>query len=328
MTRYWHWFQLAWLWPLAISAATQLHAQPENYPNKAVKIISDAAAGSTPDVVLRFIADGLTRAWGQQVLAVNHPGAGGSIGARVAAGSPSDGYTLYMPVLSTFVSLPGAAPNLPLEIPRDFAPIGFGAENPMFITVTPSLGVATLAELIALAKKRPGEISYAATGVGRLTHLTGELLQMRAGIKLLMVPYTAGPAHALSDVTGGRVSLIIEGFSGVAAAIQAGLVRPIAVGSARRLPEFPDLPTAAETIPGFAATGWQVLVAPVGTPEAIVRKVSEDLRQVVGDPEFHKKLAKLGSYPRPMSPAEVTAFVQKEQRTWRAVLDQIATKPQ
>jgi len=324
MTRYWRWFTIAWLWPLAISAATELHAQAESYPGKAVKIVADSAAGSTPDVVSRFIADGLTRIWGQQVLVVNHPGAGGSIGARVAADSAPDGYTLYMPVLSTFVSLPGAAANLPLQIPRDFTPIGFGAENPMFIAVPPVLGVTTLAELIALAKKRPGEITYAATGVGRLTHLAGELLQSRAGIELLMIPYTGGPSHAVSDVTSGRVALIIEGYSGVAAAIRGGLVRPIAVASVQRLPEFPDLPTAAETIPGFAATGWQILVAPVGTPEAIIRKASENLRQVVGDPEFRKKLAKLGSYARPMSPAEVTAFVHGEQRTWKPVVERIA----
>jgi tripartite-type tricarboxylate transporter receptor subunit TctC len=197
----------------------------------------------------------------------------------------------------------------------------------MFIAVNPALEVTTLAELIALAKKRPGKISFAVTGVGRLTHLTGELLQMRADIKLLSVPYTAGPALAIGDVIGGRVDMIIEGYSGIAAAIRANTVKPIAVGSAQRLPEFPDLPTVAETIPGFRATGWQVLVAPVGTSGAIVRDVSEALAKVVGDPDFKRKLANLGSYSRPMSPAEATAFVQEEQRTWKPVLEKIAAKP-
>ena len=313
---------------LALSAAAGASAQAESYPSRAVRIIADSAAGSTPDVVLRFVADRLTRAWGQQALVANQPGAGGSLAARAAADSAPDGYTLYAPVLSTFVPLPGAAANLPLVLPRDFAPIGFVAQNPMFVAVVPSLGVSTLPELIALAKKRPGEIPYAVTGIGRLTHLAGELLQIRAGITLLMVPYTAGPAHALNDIMGGRVAVIVEGYSGIAGAVRAGVLRPIAVAATARLTDFPDLPTVAETIPGFAATGWQVLVAPIGTPEPVIRRVSGDLRDVVGEAEFQGKIAALGSYPRPMAPAEVTAFVQEEQRTWGPVVRQIGARQQ
>jgi tripartite-type tricarboxylate transporter receptor subunit TctC len=309
------------------SAATQVHAQAQQYPIKSVAIISDSAAGSTPDAVLRVIADRLGQIWGQQVVAVNHPGAAGSIASRIAADSPPDGYTLYMPVLSTFVSLPGAAPNLPIQLPRDFTAIGFAGENPMFIVVTPSLGVTKLSDLIARAKKRSNEISCAVTGIGRLTHLTAELLQSRAGIKLLIVPYTGGPAHAISDVVSGRVAFLIEGYSGIAGAVQSGLVKAIAVASEKPLAEFPDLPIVAETIPGFSATGWQVLVAPIGTPEKIIHKVSEDLRKVVSDPDLKKKIAARGSYTRAMSPAETIAFVQAEQRKWKPVLEQIAAKP-
>src|SRR5262249_53745659 len=165
---------------------------------------------------------------------------------------------------------------------------GSRAENPMFIVVTPSLRIKNLPDLIARAKGRPDEISCAVTGIGRLTHLTAGLLQDRAGIKLLIVPYTGGPAHAISDVVSGRVGVIIEGYSGIAGAVQSGSVKAIAVASEKRLAEFPDLPTVAETIPGFSATGWQVLVAPVGTPEKIIRKVSEDLRKVVTDPDLKK----------------------------------------
>ena len=323
----WPLWRMACLWLLAMPGAVEAQAQGEPYPNKPVKVISDSAAGSTPDVVTRMIADRLGQIWGQQVVAVNHPGAGGSIAARIAADSPPDGYTLYMPVLSTFVSLQGSASNLPIQVPRDFTAIGFTAENPMFVAVSPSAGITTLPELIARAKERPGEISCAVTGIGRLTHLTAELLQSRTGIKLLSVPYTGGPAHALSDVVSGRVNFIIEGFSGIAGAVQSNSVKAIAVASARRLAEFPDLPTVAETIPDFSATGWQVLVAPPGTPEAIIRKVSEDLHKVVSDPELKKKIAVRGSYTRAMSPAEATAFVQAEQRKWRPVIEYIAAKP-
>ena len=315
---------IACVWLLAISTATQA----QQYPNRPVTIISDSAAGSTPDAVLRVIADRLSQIWRQQVLAVNHPGATGSIASRIAADAPPDEYTLYMPALSTFVSLPGTAPNLPIRLPHDFNAIGFAAENPMFVVVNPSLGITRLSDLIARAKVRPGEISCAVTGIGRLTHLTAELLQSRAGVELLIVPYTGGPAQAIGDVISGRVDFIIEGYSGIAGAVQSGLVKAIAVASEKPLAEFPHLPTVAETLPGFSATGWQVLVAPIDTAEGIIQKASEDLRSVVTDPDLQNKIAARGSYTRAMSPAEVIAFVAAEQRKWKPVMELIAKKTQ
>src|SRR2546423_6872690 len=163
-------------WVRGGASVAEANAQPAPSPNKPVQIITDSSAGSTPDVALRIVADGLTQGWKQQVLVNNHPGAGGSLAVRLAAAAAPDGYTLYQPVLSTFVSLRPPAPNVPVHVPQDFLPIGFVAENPMFIAVAPSLGISTLPELIARAKKAPSEITYA-PGVGRLTHLTGELLQ-------------------------------------------------------------------------------------------------------------------------------------------------------
>src|ERR1700745_118980 len=294
MTARWYWVGLAVLCLLASSPAPQ--AQTVKYPEKPVTIISDAPPGSTPDVDARFIAAGLSKVWGQQAVILNHAGANGSIAARVAAEAAPDGYTLFMPALSTFVAPPSSAPNIPIRLPRDFLPIGFTAENPMFVAVTPGLGVTSLPELIALAKKQPGTISIAVTGVGRLTHLTGLLLQERAGIQLLPVPYNAGPAAALSDVGSGRVSMIIEGYSGIVGAVKAGQVKLIAVSAPERLAQFPDVPTVGETIPDFAASGWQVLVAPLGTPQPIIDKISIDLAKVVSDPDFQKLLANVGSY--------------------------------
>jgi tripartite-type tricarboxylate transporter receptor subunit TctC len=311
---------------LSMPLAPAAHAQAGNYPEKPVTIIADAAPGATPDVDARFVAEGLSKIWGQQAIVINHPGANGSIAARIATEAVPDGYTLFMPALSTFAALPSIAPNLPLKLPRDFVPIGYTAENPMFFAVTPSLGVSTLAELIALAKKDPGKISIAVTGVGRLTHMTGLVFQDRADISLLPVPYNGGPAAALADVAGGRVSMIIEGYSGIVGSVKAGQVKLIAVASRERLPQFPDLPTVAETIPGFSATGWQVLVAPLGTPAAIVSKVSADLAKVVSDPDFKKRLSNIGSYSRAMTPEEVLAFVQKEQDTWLPVLQKASQK--
>jgi tripartite-type tricarboxylate transporter receptor subunit TctC len=152
------------------------------------------------------------------------------------------------------------------------------------------------------------------------------VFQERAGISLLPVPYNGGPAAALADVAAGRVSMIVEGYSGIVGAVKAGQVKLIAVASPERLPEFPDLPTVAETVPGFAARGWQVLVAPLGTPAPIINKVSADLAKVVSDPGFKKLLSNVGSYSRAMTPEQVLAFVQKEQDTWLPELKKISEK--
>jgi tripartite-type tricarboxylate transporter receptor subunit TctC len=311
-----------------LCVAAAIPAPAQDYPNRPVRIITDSAPGSAIDVILRTIADRLTQTWGQQVVAVNQPGGGGAIAARAAAAAAPDGYTLAIPALSAFVAPPGAAANLPIQVPRDFAPVGYFGGAPMFVTAAPALGVTTLSELIALAKQRPGELTYGTNGVGRLTHLTGELLQSRTGIKLLMVPYSGGTAQVLNDVMGGRISLVFEAYSGLAGAIEAKTVRPLAVASSKRVPDFPDLPTVAETVPGFAAVGWQVLVAPAGTPEPIVRKVNAGLIEALNNPDTRKRLASFGREERPMSPAETLAFIQGEQQMWAPILAQIARSTQ
>jgi tripartite-type tricarboxylate transporter receptor subunit TctC len=276
--------------------------------------------------MLRVIADRLGKIWGQPILAVNHPGATGSIASRIAADAAPDGYTLYMAAISSFVALPGSTPHVPIRLPQDFTAIGFAGESPLFVVASPSLGTSNISALNAQAKAHPGVISCAVTGIGRLSHLTVELLQRRSDINLLTVPYTGSPAQAVSDVVSGRVGLFIEGYSAVAGAIQSGSVKAIAVASQEPLAEFPGLPTVAQTIPGFSATGWQVLVAPVGTPEQIIAKISEDLRKVVSDPDFKKTIALRGSYTRAMSPTEVIAFVRAEQRKWEPVLELVANR--
>jgi tripartite-type tricarboxylate transporter receptor subunit TctC len=298
-------------------------AQAQDYPNRPVKIITDSAPGSAIDVILRIVCDRLTQIWGQQVLAANQPGGGGAIAARIAASAPADGYTLFIPALSAFVAPPGSAANLPIQVPRDFAPVGYFGGAPMFISVTPSLGVTTLAELIALARQRPGELAYGTNGPGRLTHLTGELLQSRTGIKLLMVPYSGGTAQVINDIMGGRLHLVFDAYSGVAGALAAGTVKALAVASPERLPDFPDLPTVAETVPGFQALGWQVLVAPAGTPEPVVQKINGDLIKGLSDPDVRKRLAQFGRDARALTPAQTTEFIQSEQRTWAPILAQI-----
>jgi tripartite-type tricarboxylate transporter receptor subunit TctC len=317
---------------LAVTALLGANAQAQSdYPNKPVKIIIDSAPGSATDVAVRLMAERLSRVWSQQAVVVNQPGAGGSIAVRAASQADPDGYTLYVGAASTFTALkgaPGVAPNLPIELPRDFAPIGFITQQPMFIAVAPQIGVKSLPELIALARQKPGDLSYATTGRGRITHLTMELLQQRADIKLQMIPYTGGPTAAMADVGTGRVAIVIEGYSGLAGGLTSGLIKGIAVSSLERLDDFKDLATVAEVLPGFIAGGWNVLLAPVGTPEAITRKASADLRKALDDAEVKSKLAALGAYLHAMTPEEVTAFAQEQQRTWRPVAEKVAAEMQ
>jgi tripartite-type tricarboxylate transporter receptor subunit TctC len=306
---------------LALAAAFAPAAFADDYPNKPIKVISDSAPGSAIDVMFRMVMDRLGTELGQQIVPIDRPGAGGAIAAHAASESVADGYTFFAPALSLFISLPGKAENLPLILPRDFLPVGSLAELPMFVCASVQSGIKTLPDLIARAKAQPGEISFAATGIGRLTHLTGLLLGSKTGIKLAVVPYAGGPAAALTDVIGGRVPLVIEGYSGLAGAIAAHTITALAVASTHRLPDFPDLPTVAETLPGFAAGGWQGMVAPLGTPAPAIQRINASLKKVLGDPELAKQLATRGAYVAPMSPPEVNTFINTQQEQWRPVLE-------
>ncbi len=318
-----HWIKLAGFLVLAVAAAGPAWAQAD-YPNRPVRLISDSSPGSAVDTGLRIIADGWSKHWKQQVVLVNQPGAAGAISATVAAQATPDGYTLYAPALSVFLAVPGKAPNLPLMVPRDFMAVGYTVDQPLAITVSPKLGVKTLQELIDLAKKKPGELSYAVTGVGRLTHLTGELLQLRTGIKLQMVPYSGNSAQAVADVYAGRIPIMIEGYTGLAPAIQSGQLVALAVGAGKRLPSVPDLPTISETVPGMIASGWQAVLAPNGTPAALVAKANEGLNAALNMTSVKDALANRGSFARPMSSTEVTAFIRDQQELWKPAIERLA----
>jgi tripartite-type tricarboxylate transporter receptor subunit TctC len=304
-----------------LACAVAAPAQADDYPTKPIRIISDSAPGSAVDVTFRMVMDRLGTLLGQQIVPVDQPGASGAVAAHAAAQAVPDGYTLFAPALSLFIALPGKAENLPLVLPRDFLPVGSLIDQPMFICASPASGLKTLPDLIARAKANPGQISFAATGIGRITHLTGLLLQSRAGIKLQVVPYTGGPAAALTDVMGGRVPLIIEGYSGLAGAIQAHKLTVLAVAARKRLPDFPDLPIVSETLPNFVAGGWQGIVAPPGTPAAAIEKFNAALNKVLAEPDLAKQLAARGAYVNPLSPQETNAFVNGQQTQWKPVLD-------
>jgi tripartite-type tricarboxylate transporter receptor subunit TctC len=318
-----HWMRIVGVALIALVAPSAARAQAD-YPNRPVRMISDSSPGSAVDTGLRIIADAMSKHWNQQVVLVNQPGAAGAVSAQVATQAAADGYTLYAPALSVFLAVPGKAPNLPLMVPRDFAAVGYTVDQPLAVTVSPNLGIKTLRELIELAKQKPGELSYAVTGVGRLTHLTGELLQLRTGIRLQMVPYTGNSAQAVADVYAGRIPIMIEGYTGLAPAIQSGQLVALAIGAAKRLPSVPDLPTISEAVPGLIASGWQAVLAPNGTPEPIIAKASEALRVALDMASVKDLLAARGSFARPMSPTEVTAFIREQQELWKPAIERLA----
>lgn len=293
-----------------------------NYPAKPVQMITPAAAGNGPDVVTRVIADQLTKLWKEQVLVINKAGASGLLAANAAASAPPDGYTLYASNTSSIVALP-VMQKLSFDMEKTFRPIGITGDQPMIIGVAPSLGVNNLAELMALAKKTPGGIPFAATTRDSIPHYTMELLLLETGAPMTYVFY-GGTSQAMSDVIAGRLPVVVDGFAAMAGAITNGSIKPIAVTSAKRLAEYPDLPTAAETVPNFVVTAWFPLLAPAKTPDDIAQKIGKDLRTVTEMAETKDKLGKLGTYPRPMTPEELGPFMAAERQRWLPAIRKVA----
>jgi tripartite-type tricarboxylate transporter receptor subunit TctC len=302
---------------LTLIAGAAVQAQP--YPSRPVTIINQTAAGSGPDVILRILGERLSHVWGQQVVVMNRQGAAGLIAAQAAASAPADGYTLYMPTSTALVILPELNPRMSVDFARDFVPIGLVGDTPMAIAVSASLGISTLGELIAAAKKRPGEMLYAANNRGSVPHLAGAYLSRQAGISLAFAPYPGAPA-ALNDVLGGRIPIIIESLSALAGAAQDGSIKLLAVTSPRRVASYPELPAVSETIPDFVVTAWFALMAPAATPDGIVQKVSTDLHSVLNEAELRQKLETLGVYARTLPPVDTGQFIQREREVWKPII--------
>jgi tripartite-type tricarboxylate transporter receptor subunit TctC len=225
------------------------------------------------------------------------------------------------------VVLPETNSKLPLDFERDLVPIGLIGESPFMIVAGTATGVSTLPELIALAKSKPGELTYAVNFRGSLPNMTGEMFASQAVIKLTFVPYPGAPP-ALQDVIGGRVSLMVEGIGAFTGALQGNAVKPLAITAPSRLPNWPNLPTAAETLPGYQSRGWTALLAPSGMPDAVVRKVNADLRTVLDIPEVRSRLETSATYVRHLSPAETRNYIRAEQQAWRPVVKQFGVTTQ
>ena len=304
-----------------LSLAAACPAQAQNYPTRPVSIIVGIGAGGGPDVMLRIVGERLGQLWGQQAIVLNRPGGGGLIAVQAAVAAPPDGYTLFLGLGSNFYVLPETHPNLPFDMKRALAPIGLVGEQPMVIAVHPQTGVNTLAELLERARKEPATLLYGA-GLGSLPHLTMERLASQAGVQFRLVPYPS-TARAVQDTVAGTVSIVVEGIPALAGPIQSGSLKALAVVASQRLSEFPDLPTVGEAVSalkGFELKGWYALMAPAGTPEAIVAKVSHDLTAVLSEDALKQKLLTLGTNVRPLSPAQVGELIRSEQEVWKPIV--------
>jgi tripartite-type tricarboxylate transporter receptor subunit TctC len=287
-------------------------AVAQTYPDKPVRLIVPLSAGSAVDTLARIPAQKLSELWGQQMIVDNRVGANGTIGTEAAAKSPPDGYTLLLTNDAALATSPALYPKLPYDPVRDFAPITLAASIPVILVVNSSLPVNSVKDLIGLAKTKPGQIHYASGGNGSAQHVPMEMFKQAAGIDLVHVPYK-GLGPAFNDVVAGQIPVMFAGLSNVFPHIKSGRIRALAIGSARRSPAMPDVPTMQEAgVAGFDYAAWAGFLAPAGTPAPIIEKLNSDLVKVLGLPDVKEKLSALGFEIAPGTPAEFGELIRRE----------------
>lgn len=303
---------------LAALAALVSPASAEDFPTKPVTLVIPFAAGGSTDVVGRIIAERMSKELGQQVLVDNRAGAGGSIGAGAVARAEPDGYTILMGTVSTHALNPLILAKTPYDAINDFAPISLLILVPNVLAVNPELPVNSVQELIDLAKTEP--LAYASSGNGTPLHLSGELFKSMAGIDILHVPYQ-GSGPALTDVIGNQVPVIFDNLPSASAHIAAGSLRPLAVTTAERAPSFPDVPTIAETLPGYETYTWNALFAPAGTPPEVIAKLNEAALAALADPAVAERMKEFSAQIVGSTPDELAAHVAAEIAKWKPVVE-------
>jgi tripartite-type tricarboxylate transporter receptor subunit TctC len=315
------------LLPIALTVVSGL-AAAQNFPSRPVHWILSQPAGSSPDISARLVADGLSKTWTQQVVVDNRPGGQNVIGAQAAAKSPADGYNYYFATTAALVSNPLTFKSLPYDPERDFVPVAMIGKSPMVIAVNNSVPARSIAELIALDRKDPGKLAAANEGTKTFGGMMSQLLNVATGMRLLQVPYN-GVAPALQDTVAGRTQVVLVSSAAMSPFIKRGDLRPIAVTSGKRVTGLESVPTMAESHPGFEYVGWFALVAPAGTPEAIVRKVNADVNAVLAQPEVQKRLLELGAINEgPGTPEQLAQFLKDERVRWAKLVKDINLQPE
>jgi tripartite-type tricarboxylate transporter receptor subunit TctC len=292
----------------------------QSYPAKPIRIIVPFPAGGIADLFGRVIGQKFTEAWGQPAVVDNRPGAGGNIGADLVAKSPPDGYTLVTGSIGTHAVNVSLFSKLPYDPVRDFAPVSLIMEAEGLLVVHPSLPVKSVRELVALAKARPGQLSYASAGHGTASHLSGELFKSMAKVNMVHVPYK-GNVPAITDLLTGQTSLLFATMPTVLPQVQAGRLKALAVTSSSRSPAAPELPTIAEAaLPGYSVTNWIGIFAPAGTPRDIVQKLNGEIIRTMQAPDIQKRLVNEGAKFTAATPDQFGVFVKAEMAKWAKVV--------
>lgn len=303
-----------------LSGAAVQSVEAQGYPSKPVRFVVPFAPGGPTDIFARAISSKLTDALGQPVVVDNRGGAGGNIGTELAARAAPDGYTLLLGTVGTHAINPSLYARVGFDPIKDFAPITLIADTPTLLAVHPSIPAKSVRELVALAKTRPGQLSYASAGNGSSNHLAGVLLCMMAGIDMVHIPYK-GSGPALIDVIAGQVPVMFNNPASIMPHLKAGRLRAIAVSSAERSPLLPALPTLAESgVPGFEVRSWHGAFAPAATPRDIVNRLNADIVQALRQPDIKERFASQGVELVGNKPEEFAAFLQKEHAKWSKVV--------
>ncbi len=281
------------------------------YPAKPIKIVVPFPAGGTSDVLARLIGQKMTESWGQPVVIDNKPGSSGNLGADLVAKAAPDGYTLVLMDVGNLVISP-ALFKLPFNVVNDFAPVAMVAYSPHLLAVSSKVPANTPAELVAYAKAQKGKLNYAvAAGMGSASHLAGVTFAQRNGIEWGYVPYKGG-AQAITDLIGGQVDVMFNGMVATYPHVKAGKIKLIAISSAKRNAQMPETPTVAESLPGFLTGSFQGLLAPAGTPKAVVDKLYSEVQRIAALPEIKERLTTLGAEPSAMTPDQFGAWLKTE----------------
>ena len=303
------------------------NAAEQPYPVKIIRVINAAQPGGNSDVLFRLLSPKMSEILGQQLVVDYRPGAGGNIGADIAAKSSPDGYTVLIAATS-FLMNPSLIKNLPFDTIRDFTPLGLIGETTLAVVVHPSLPTKNVKELIALAKARPGQIFFSSSGPGTIGHLTGELLNAQANIRLVHIPYKS-VTPAVIDLLGGHVQLSFPGAAVVMQHIREGKLRMIAQCGAKRSTSLPEVPTMQEAgVPGFVVSGGMSFVGPAGIPTPIVEKLNSALVKALNDPVNYKQLIDLGTDPVGSTPEQHAAYIKAEIEKWKKVASQAGITPE
>ena len=297
-------------------------ALAQDFPSRPMKMIVPIAAGGLTDSLARTLAARLSERLGQPMVVENRPGGGGVIGMQAAAKSPADGHTLILVYQGVAAVNPSLIPNLPYDVPRDFAPVAQVGTFPLVVLVNPAVNARSLGELLALARRAAPPLVYASAGNATTSHLATELIKRRARIDLVHVPYK-GEAPALADLVGGTVPMALTTLNVALPMIRAGRVRPLAISSTERARQLPEVPTLAEAgLPDAEVVGWYGVLAPAGTPAAAISRLNRELTAMLAEPELRTKLEAMGVDPKPAASEAFGRFVRDETERWRRVISE------